>query len=218
QDHPEEPPQRPVHPRPAIGLFDMTSRMIDEMHVVHARRAGGHARQAGEAAVDMLGHLLRRRPVVLEHVLDEVDASARAVELIAQQRIGRAGGGAEAAVDAGAEDLLGFPRVRIGEQRLGKIRLHRVYRPFHMRPGFRMPAGSKPCLIRPWSASKALLAGSNTGTSARTLSSAATSVAWPPTRATAARMIAAPPSRPASSASTFSQTSPPPQSSSASAE
>ena len=53
--------------------------------------------------------------VVLQHVLDEVDAAARAVEFVAEQHIGRAGRGAEAAMHAGAQDLVGFRDVRIGE-------------------------------------------------------------------------------------------------------
>ena len=46
--------------------------------------------------------------MALEHLLDEVDAAARAVELVAEQLVGRAGGGAEAAVHALAQDRLGF--------------------------------------------------------------------------------------------------------------
>ena len=44
----------------------------------------------------------------LEHLLDQVDAPARAVELVAQQLIGRAGRRAETAVHAGAQDRVGF--------------------------------------------------------------------------------------------------------------
>ena len=59
----------------------------------------------------------------LQHLLDEVDAPARAVELVAQQLIGRAGRRAEAAVHAAAQDgvgLLAFRRVldEIGERGL----------------------------------------------------------------------------------------------------
>ena len=60
--------------------------VVDQMHVVDARGAGGHAGQAGEAAVDVLDQPRSgRRAVVLQHVLDEIDAAARAVELVAQQ-------------------------------------------------------------------------------------------------------------------------------------
>jgi len=41
-----------------------------------------------------------RRLLAFDHLLDEVNAAARAIELVAQQLIRRAGGGAEAAVHA----------------------------------------------------------------------------------------------------------------------
>ena len=107
-----------------VGLLDMGTRMIHEMHVMNARRAGSHASKAGEAAVDVRCHFRRRRPVVLKHVLDEVDASARRIELVAVEHIGRAGRGAEAAMNAGAEDFFRFRHGRIGKLRQGKGCLH----------------------------------------------------------------------------------------------
>ena len=50
-----------------------TRGMIDQVHVVHARRAGRHAGKAGKAPVDMGDDRVVGRPVVLQHVLDEVD-------------------------------------------------------------------------------------------------------------------------------------------------
>ena len=72
----------------------------------------------------MLDDLARRRTVVLQHVLDQVDAPARGIELVAEQHIGRAGRGAEAAMDAGAQDPVRFRGIRIGELRQGEGRLH----------------------------------------------------------------------------------------------
>ncbi len=72
----------------------------------------------------MFDHLGRRRTVVLQHVLDEVDAAPRTVELVAKQHISRAGRGAEAAMHAGAQDLFGGVGVRVGELRGGEVRLH----------------------------------------------------------------------------------------------
>ena len=69
---------QPVEQRPPVGLLDMGAGMVDQMHVVHARRAGRHAGEAGQAAVDMGDDLLVGRPAVLQHVLDQVDAAARA--------------------------------------------------------------------------------------------------------------------------------------------
>ena len=80
-------------------MLDADPREIDEMHVVHPARAGGHAGEAGEAPVDVVGDRRGDR-ALLEHLLDEVDAAARGIALIAEQHIGRAGGGAEAAMDA----------------------------------------------------------------------------------------------------------------------
>ena len=68
-------------------------------------------------------------PVVLQHVLDQIDAAARGIELVAEQHIGRAGRGAEAAMHAGAQDLVGFRDVGIGELREGEIGLHLNARP-----------------------------------------------------------------------------------------
>ncbi len=67
---------------------------------------------------------LGRGLAALEHLLDEVDASARAIELVAEFEIGGAGGGAEAAMHTGAEDLLRGLHGRIGKCREGKIGLH----------------------------------------------------------------------------------------------
>ena len=44
-----------------------------------------------------------------EHLLDEIDAPARAIEFIAQQLIRRTGGVAEAAVHAGTQICIGLP-------------------------------------------------------------------------------------------------------------
>ena len=50
-----------------------------------------------------------------EHVLDEVNAPARAIELIPEQDICRAGRGAKPAMGAGPQYLFGRCNVRIGE-------------------------------------------------------------------------------------------------------
>ena len=104
----EQGAERAVGERALIGGLDVRAGVVDQMHVIHAGRACGHAGQAGQAAVDMSDHVPARRPAVLQHVLDQVDAPARAVELVAEQRIGRTGGGAEAAMHAGAQDFFRF--------------------------------------------------------------------------------------------------------------
>ena len=67
-----------VGQRALVRLLDVLAGVIDQMHVVHARRAGGHAGEARQATVDVLDHLARCWPVVFEHLLDQVDAPARA--------------------------------------------------------------------------------------------------------------------------------------------
>ncbi|MPN43250.1 hypothetical protein SDC9_190809 [bioreactor metagenome] len=95
------------------------------MAVLHAAGAGALAVAAGQAAVQVQLCLARRR-LALQHLLDEVDAAARAVQLVAQELVGGAGGGAKAAVHAFAQDgfgLLALGRVAVGG---GKLGLHGV--------------------------------------------------------------------------------------------
>ena len=61
-----------------------------------------------------------------EHLLHQVDAPARAVELVAEQLVGRAGRGAEAAVHALAQDRLGFAAFGRVLDEVGEIGLHRA--------------------------------------------------------------------------------------------
>eukprot|EP01133_Synstelium_polycarpum_P028486 gene28487-biopygen24091 len=98
--------------------------MIDQMHVVDARRAGRHAGKAGRAAIDMPDNLLIGRTAIFQHVLDEIDAAARAVEFVAQRDIGRACGGAEPAMNAFAQDLFGFGNTGVKQLLRGEVGLH----------------------------------------------------------------------------------------------
>src|SRR6185437_4386777 len=120
--------------------------------------------------------LLGRRPVVLQHFLDEVDAPARRIELVAVEHVGRAGGGAEAAVYAGAQDLFRFRNMRVGQLRQGEGCLHR-YTPAHMRPGLSTPRGSKPSRTRAVNAASPEGSGWKTSTLARSAAGARMSVA-----------------------------------------
>src|SRR4029453_19000947 len=104
--------------------LDARPGKIDEMHVIDAARAGGHAGEAGEAAIDVVGHR-RRYLALLEHLLHQVDAAARAVALIPREHIGRAGRGAEAAMHAALQDRIRAGDGRIGELDLVETGLHR---------------------------------------------------------------------------------------------
>ncbi|MNJ58144.1 hypothetical protein D3C77_537660 [compost metagenome] len=75
--------------------------------VLHPGRAGGFTVAAGQAAIQVqLGAGGDRR--AFEHLLDQVDAPAWAVQFIAQQLVGGARGGAETTVHAGAQDAFGL--------------------------------------------------------------------------------------------------------------
>src|SRR4030095_717375 len=112
------------------------------MHVVHARRTGGHAGEAGETAVNVLDHFSRRRPVLFQHLLDEIDPAARAIEFVAEQHVGRTGRGTEAAMHAGAQNLVGFSDIGVGELGSAEFGFH-VADSRVIRPRLRMPFGSK---------------------------------------------------------------------------
>ncbi len=124
QDGGEQRTHQAVEARPPVALLDHGAGVIDQVHVVHAGGAGGHAGEARQAAVDVGHHLGGRGGLVLQHVLDQVDAPARRIELVAEQHVGRAGGGAEAAMHAGAQDLLRLRDLRVGELGEGEQGLH----------------------------------------------------------------------------------------------
>jgi hypothetical protein len=67
---------------------------------------------------------LFRRVGPFQHLLDQVDAAARAIELVAQQLVGRAGRGAEAAMHAAAQYLLGLAPGRGMTDEIGEMGFH----------------------------------------------------------------------------------------------
>ncbi len=77
QDEGQQRADQPVGERALVGLLDVGARMVDQVHVVDAGRAGRHAGEAGQAAVDMPDDLLVGRTIVFQHVLDQIDAAAR---------------------------------------------------------------------------------------------------------------------------------------------
>src|SRR3984893_15395 len=185
----------------------MDAGVINQVHVVHAGGTGGHAGKTGKEAIDVPNDFGSRRPAALKHVLDQVDAPARGIELIPKQHVGRTGCRTEAAVNAGAQDSVRFRGIGIGELGEGKRGLH--YTPAHIRPGLRTPLGSKLSLTRFVKANSAASWVGKTLTAARTEVGERTSVAWPPSGATRRRTSDAPASAEGSSRS---QTNPPAQS------
>ena len=136
------------------------------MHVVHAGRAGRHAGEAGEAAVDVLDDLGRSRPVVLQHVLDQVDAPARANR--ARRRAAHRSGRSRCRSRNARRRAGSCPAsasLRIGElARVNEVcidsamsLLVSITRPARMRPGLSTPLGSKLSFTRLVSAASARL-------------------------------------------------------------
>ena len=97
-------PRRGV--RPTLSLDDRAAD-VDQPTVLDAGRTRGLAVAAREAAVEMQLRLRRER-VAFEHLLDQIDAAARPVELVAEQLVGRARRVAEAAMHARAQDRVGL--------------------------------------------------------------------------------------------------------------
>src|SRR5689334_22501327 len=74
-------------------------------------------------------------PVMLQHLLDQVNASARGVEFVAVEHIGRTSRRAKSAMHAGAQNLFRFRNIGIGKLREGEVSLHRQYQVARLHPG-----------------------------------------------------------------------------------
>lgn len=94
---------------------------VDQMPVLHPTGTSALTVATGQATVEVLLGAARGR-VAFHHLFDEVDAPAWAVQLIAQQLIGGAGGGAKTAMHAFAQNrfgLLAFGRALVLGGELG---------------------------------------------------------------------------------------------------
>ena len=120
----EQRSEKALDRRPTIGCLDVRACVIHEVHVMHARGTSGHAGKAGEAAIDVLDDVRRGVPAVLKHILDQVDAPARGIELVPQQHVSRTGRSTKAAMHAGAQDSLCFGNIGIRELGERKGSLH----------------------------------------------------------------------------------------------
>ena len=119
--------------------------------------------------------------VVLQHLLDQVDAAARRIELVAEQHIGRTGRGAEAAMHAGAQNLVRPPRCR--DRQAGRGRNWSASHPRPHAAGIEHALRIEALLHAPGRARRARpCCGSNTSTAARIAAGARISVACPPAR------------------------------------
>src|SRR3954463_6144442 len=120
----KSPPLRALQRRAPRFRLHYCTPNVDEASITHARRTGGLAGTAGEAAVEVQpGFLGHRR--AFERALHEIDAPARAVEVVAQYLVGGAGRGAEAAMHALAQDRFGLPAFGRVADEIGELGLHR---------------------------------------------------------------------------------------------
>lgn len=106
---------------------------IQQLVVLDSGRAGGFAVAAAQAAIEVQASALAGL-VALEKLLDQVDPSARAVEFVAQLLVGRAGGVAETAVHAAAQDALGFGGLGALPGGIAEVGLHRASSEFGVHP------------------------------------------------------------------------------------
>jgi hypothetical protein len=165
---------------------------------VHARRAGGHAGEAGQAAVDVRT-TSRRRPVVLQHVLDQVDAARAGCR--ARRRAARRSGRSRCR-SRSARRCAGFrwpPRCPDRRAGPGEIGLHGLDPRVHAAGIEHPPLGSKPSFTRcRQRRERRRLRLEHLDRRRGSASRARISVAWPPTAATASaheRVAASPSAR-----------------------
>ena len=71
--------QNTIHKGALIGALNMGAGVVDQMHVMHPRRAGGHAGQTGQAAVNMFDGLCVCWAPRFKHILDQVNPPTRTV-------------------------------------------------------------------------------------------------------------------------------------------
>ncbi|MNN45111.1 hypothetical protein D3C81_1594310 [compost metagenome] len=135
--------ERSRHPCIDGGTAD-----VEQLVVLDAGGAGGFAVAAGQAAVQVLLGLLADL-VLFEELLDQVDAPARPVELVAQVLVSRAGGVTEAAMHAGAQDAFGFHGMGQLAGGVAQVGLHGQTSAYR-RPGLKMPRGSRRRLSAWW--------------------------------------------------------------------
>jgi hypothetical protein len=107
-------------------LLGVGAEAGEQVAVLDAGRARGHARLAAEAVVDRVEHLLERERA-LEDLLHQEDPPARGVLLAAERDVGRARRQAEAAVHAAADRVR--HRLALRAQRRGVDVMTHLSRP-----------------------------------------------------------------------------------------
>ena len=135
----DRPPQQPLAQRAAPAALHLRPRVLDQLVVLHAGRAGRDAGHAAEAVVECVDHRRRELAALLEPGPHQHDAPAGRVHLLAPERVGRAGGQAEAAVHAVVDQL----RLRAAGSRRRRASCHRGARPRGRSAPSRVPSASR---------------------------------------------------------------------------
>ncbi|MCY1530265.1 hypothetical protein D9M68_654460 [compost metagenome] len=131
-------------------VLDHRAADVQQVVVLHAGRAGGLAVAAGQAAVQVLQGA-GTGFMAFEHLFHQVDAPTRAIQLVAEQLVGGAGGIAEAAVHAATQDGFGLFAARQGAGLFTQMGLHvRPQTSAYIRPGLKIPCGSSCALSWRW--------------------------------------------------------------------
>ena len=101
---------RLAHPGIAPGtrylLFHQFTTHIDQLSVLDSRGAGSFTVAAGQAAIQVDARV-NSGCVAFDDLLDEIDATARAVQFITEQIVGRTGRQTEAAMNTFAQNGFG---------------------------------------------------------------------------------------------------------------
>jgi len=99
-----------------MGFFlDPFASYLDQPAILDARRAGGLTGSTGQAAIEVL---LRARADSLsfQHLFDQINPATRAIQFIAQELIGGAGGGAKTAMNTTAQDAVSVLALQGGQE------------------------------------------------------------------------------------------------------
>lgn len=121
----EQPAHHPLTERTRDFFLGDLAADLDQPAVLHAGRAGRFAVAAGEAAIQVdLGAARDRR--AFHHLLDQIDAPARAIEFVAEYLVGRAGRRAETAMHAIAQNGVGLVAIGRVANEVREVGLHRV--------------------------------------------------------------------------------------------
>ena len=116
--------EAPLRGRALVVAFNLRARGFNQFAVVHAGGAGGHARHAAQAGVEMAHPFVVQRSRAGGRHVHQVDASARRIHLIAPEEVGGTNRQAEAAVHAFVQNFA----------RRGMVRVKGAFRSWRKRP------------------------------------------------------------------------------------